>query len=142
MAALKALSGEFNDHAFRILLVDDRDDVRLPMTDLLEAMGYEVLTASNGRQGLDVLAANHVDLVISDYDMPPGMNGIEMLDEIRADEEKKDLPVIITSGSDIGPEAIEHGATLYVQKGNDLLGPVIEIEQKFHAGTGMPGPAI
>ena len=63
-----------------ILLVDDEPDILLSIKVLLERspMGLEVVTASSGAEGLEVLRSREVDLVISDFKMP-GMDGIEFL---------------------------------------------------------------
>ena len=54
----------------RILVVDDEPDVAGLLADILGALGYEVVTAENGRRALDRLAEHAVDLVISDVMMP------------------------------------------------------------------------
>lgn len=67
-----------------ILFVDDEPDILASLVDLLgETLhGTKVLTASSGRAGLDVLAKEHVDLIVSDFKMP-GMDGVEFLYQCR-----------------------------------------------------------
>jgi CheY-like chemotaxis protein len=67
-----------------ILVVDDELDVRNSLTELLEQSlpGVKVLAVASGRLGLEVLARERVDLVMSDYKMP-GMDGIEFLVQVR-----------------------------------------------------------
>ena len=84
---------------YTILLVDDSETIRLAlaraigMTDLVVE---EILHAGNGTEALSVLADNWVDIVFTDINMP-GMNGIELLDRVRAMNEHAQLPVVIVS---------------------------------------------
>jgi CheY-like chemotaxis protein len=61
-----------------LLLVDDEDGILSSMKRLLRREGYEILTASGGEEGLQVLASNPVDVILSDQRMP-GMTGVEFL---------------------------------------------------------------
>ncbi len=60
-----------------VLLVEDDEDNRVLMTEVLEGAGYRVLSASSGREGLRTLSETSVDVVITDVGMP-GMGGIEV----------------------------------------------------------------
>ena len=85
--------------AYHILIVDDSMTTRamikrtLAMADIPVAQCYE---ASNGRIGLEVLAANHIDLVLADLHMPE-MGGVEMTTRILSQESTKHVPVVIVS---------------------------------------------
>lgn len=85
--------------AYNILIVDDSNIVRkvliktFSMTDLKVSNFYE---AANGREGLDKLKGNWVDLVFLDINMPV-MNGMEFMQQVRADSNLKDTPVIVVS---------------------------------------------
>jgi CheY-like chemotaxis protein len=68
----------------RILIVDDEFGLAEVMSALLQAEGYEVTTAANGRAGLEALAAGGADLIFLDI-MMPIMDGPEALSRIRAD---------------------------------------------------------
>lgn len=61
-----------------LLLVDDEENILSSLRRLLRRDGYRILTASNAREGLEVLAANRVDVIISDQRMP-AMTGVEFL---------------------------------------------------------------
>jgi two-component system cell cycle sensor histidine kinase/response regulator CckA len=79
-----------------ILLVDDEDTVRRVTGRLLEKLGYEVTTAADGAEALDLLeSAGPFDLVLTDVVMP-GMTGIEMADQIR--EIRPAQRILFTSG--------------------------------------------
>ena len=68
---------------FKILLVDDNPDGLLVRRLLLEELGLEVETAQNGEEGLRRFECGRYDVVVTDYRMP-GMDGIEMIRRIRA----------------------------------------------------------
>src|SRR4051794_25623745 len=82
---------------YRILVVEDNDDVGRFSTELLEDLGYTVRRVANAADALKILAADEftVDLVFSDVIMP-GMNGVELAGVIR--ERYPGLPVVLTSG--------------------------------------------
>ena len=67
----------------RVLLVEDDDDNRDLMAEVLDTAGHEVVTAASGREGLKALAERPVDVVVTDVGMP-GMSGLEMARAARA----------------------------------------------------------
>src|SRR6476661_10683823 len=78
----------------KILAVDDeRHIVRLVQVNL-ERAGYEVVTASNGKEALEKVASEQPDLVVLDV-MMPFMDGFEVLQNLRKNPETRDLPVIM-----------------------------------------------
>jgi CheY-like chemotaxis protein len=87
-----------------VLLIDDEEDVRETLRDILEDRGYRVSVAENGRAALDLLRSNERPcFVLLDLIMPE-MNGWEFLDAIERDEELADLPIVIsTSAPDQAP---------------------------------------
>ena len=84
-------------HGYRVLVVEDNDDVGRFSTELLEDLGYSVLRVANANAALAILANDEfaVDLIFSDVIMP-GMNGVELAGIIR--ERYPGLPVVLTSG--------------------------------------------
>jgi two-component system response regulator (stage 0 sporulation protein F) len=64
-----------------ILIIDDEESIRLLLRSALEAAGYEVTEAANGRQGLELYRQKPADLVITDILMPE-LNGLDMLLEL------------------------------------------------------------
>ena len=104
----------------KILLVDDEPDFLEVIKIRLEANGYEVITASNGKEALETLKKEKVDAVLLDILMPQ-MNGIEALKNIRQDN--KQLPVfMLTAYSDKINFSLanELGASGYIVKTSDL----------------------
>jgi PAS domain S-box-containing protein len=89
----------------RVLLVEDDETTRLPMRHLLELSGFDVMTACDGPEALDLLASNRPSLVLLDL-MMPRMDGIEVLRRIRGADHLADLPVLILSG-DVLDERIQ-----------------------------------
>ena len=100
---------------FRVLLVEDDDEVGRFSTELLEDLGYTVRRVADARAALAILGEDEfaVDLVFSDVIMP-GMNGVELAGVIR--ERFPGLPVVLTSGySNVLAENAHHGFEL-IQK--------------------------
>ena len=79
----------------RILVIDDNEMVRDVLSDLLEAEGHQVRTATEGRGGLALLADFTADIVITDILMP-GQEGIETIQELRANN--PDTKIVAISG--------------------------------------------
>jgi EAL domain-containing protein (putative c-di-GMP-specific phosphodiesterase class I) len=100
----------------RILVVDDEHDLLDVVGTMLAEAGWQVDTAGNGREALTLVDADRYEVVLSDIDMP-GMNGVELLREIRGRD--LDVPVLLITGHprvDTAVEALEHGALRYLRK--------------------------
>jgi CheY-like chemotaxis protein len=98
-----------------ILLVEDDALVRRYANDRLVALGYRVVTAVNGREGLDVIRhRDDIDLLFTDIVMPGGMNGPALAAAVR--EVRPRLPVLFTSGygeyADVEGGRLDSGAQL------------------------------
>jgi PAS domain S-box-containing protein len=78
------------------LVVDDETDLLEVAVTYLEALGYRVLSASGPAQALEILARQKVDLVITDIIMPGGMDGVELVEKLRAVQ--CDIRVVYCSG--------------------------------------------
>jgi PAS domain S-box-containing protein len=114
-AAAAASEPATRGRGYRVLVVEDNDDVGRFSTELLEDLGYTVRRAANASTALAMLAADEfsADLVFSDVIMP-GMNGVELASIIR--ERYPGLPVVLTSGySNVLAENAHHGFEL-IQK--------------------------
>jgi DNA-binding NtrC family response regulator len=100
----------------KILIIDDDKLVRKVFKMTLMKEGYDVLEAEDGSSGLQLIRSERPDLTITDYQMP-GMNGIEVLEEIR--KRKMSMPVIIlTAFGDVvlTIKAIQLGAYDFLEK--------------------------
>jgi type II secretory ATPase GspE/PulE/Tfp pilus assembly ATPase PilB-like protein/ActR/RegA family two-component response regulator len=103
----------------RILLVDDDAEARLLMRTILEKDGYEVEEAEDGHRGLEILSEDpDYSLVVLDLAMP-GLDGRQVLDQIRGSVATSALPVLVRTGTGsekIETELLEAGADDYVEK--------------------------
>ena len=102
----------------RILVVDDERMNRMLLRRALTDQGHQVIEAVNGRQALERLAAEPVDVVLLDIVMPE-MDGYATLAAIKSDPALRDLPIIVISGVDeiaSVVRCIEMGATDYLPK--------------------------
>jgi len=100
----------------KILIVDDEEAIREVVSTLLEALGYECSTVSNGRLAKEYLGSHEADIVLSDMIMPE-MDGLSLVEWIRKAE--PDVPVImVTAIHDLSTalEAIRRGAYDYILK--------------------------
>ena len=95
----------------KILVVDDSADTREMMAKLLELEKFAVVTAEDGRTGLDLAELELPDLIITDINMP-NVNGLEMISLLRKQTGFTNIPILaITAyGSTIATEAIVAGA--------------------------------
>jgi len=125
-----------------ILVVDDDPHILEVLEVRLVSAGYDVVSASDGREALEVLDRQPVRLVISDIRMP-GMDGMRMLEEMERRRLKLPIIFLTAHGSIPGAvEAIKHGAVDYLTKpfdGQELLTRVTEVLAKVaEAGKGAP----
>ena len=79
-----------------VLVVEDEYGITELLDVVLTEEGHRVLTAMNGKQGLEMLAAERPDLIFTDY-MMPVMDGAAMLGAIAADPGLRDIPVVVMS---------------------------------------------
>lgn len=87
----------------RLLVVDDELAIVDALQDILSVEGYDVMTAYNGREGLQRMGESRPDLVLLDL-MMPVMDGREMLQRMRADPKFHDIPVVVMSAGRISEE--------------------------------------
>jgi two-component system, chemotaxis family, chemotaxis protein CheY len=106
--------------AINVLIVDDSRIMRTMILKTLEMTGIslgEIFQAGNGREGLESLEQNWIDLAIVDINMPV-MNGEEMIDNLRANPEMQDLPVVVvsTEGSETRIARLEEKGVVFIHK--------------------------
>ncbi len=103
----------------RFLVVDDSSTMRRIIINTLNKLGYtECREAGNGKEGLDALTANPVDIVITDWNMPE-MSGVEFVRAVRSNDATKAMPVLmVTTNAAEGDivEALKAGVNNYVVK--------------------------
>jgi two-component system alkaline phosphatase synthesis response regulator PhoP len=119
----------------RILVIDDE----LAITELLEAMladeGYQVLTASNGQEGLERLAALPVDLIICDI-MMPVMDGRDFCRAVQGHEQYQRIPIVLMSAARELVFADDCRFTAFTSKPFDLDDILAIIEQLIGPASG------
>jgi CheY-like chemotaxis protein len=102
----------------KILAIDDENDVLLIIKTALSGEGYDVITASNGFDGLALAEDQRPALILLDLRMPE-MDGMEVLEQLRESEKTMDIPVIILTGISVKQkirEALDRGITYYIVK--------------------------
>jgi CRP/FNR family cyclic AMP-dependent transcriptional regulator len=116
-----------------ILIIEDNEDIRENVAEILTLSDYKVLMAANGREGIEVAQKSKPDLIICDI-MMPGIDGYGVLHVLHKEQETQNIPFIfLTSKSERSDfrAAMEMGADDYITKpfaGNELLNA---IESRF-----------
>lgn len=88
-----------------VLIVDDEALIRMMLADFLAEEGYAIIEAGNALEAVIALETRKPDAVITDIDMPGGINGLDLAQHIATC--RQGLPVIVTSGGHlVGPEAL------------------------------------
>ncbi|MBA7521835.1 Sensor histidine kinase RcsC [subsurface metagenome] len=108
---------EIKQGHYKILLVEDNVDLRKVVADIFRNE-FEVLEADDGEQGYKKCKESHPDLVISDI-MMPNMNGIELCNKIKSEEEISHIPILLLTAKDTEEsqiEGFETGADAYMPK--------------------------
>lgn len=116
-----------------ILIIEDNEDIRENVAEILSLSDYKVITASNGKEGIETAQKHRPDLIICDI-MMPGVDGYGVLHVLHKTPETQNIPFIfLTSKSERSDfrAAMELGADDYITKpfsGNELLNA---IESRF-----------
>ena len=108
---------EYDNSRHTVLLVEDSEEMRDYLADEL-SMEYNVKTACNGEDALEIIRAEKIDIVISDV-MMPVMDGCELCNTIKSDSDLSHIPVILLTaaiGTDSRIESLEAGADGYIEK--------------------------
>jgi PAS domain S-box-containing protein len=96
-------SSEPSPRRVRLLLVDDDPELAPLLQEMLPSERYEVLSAYDGEEGLELARREQPDVILLDL-MMPGMSGFELLDRLRADEETTETPIIVLTAKDVTSE--------------------------------------
>jgi CheY-like chemotaxis protein len=116
MTKLKKVNGKPKN--LKALIVDDEPNILMSLDYLFRKGGFTVFVARDGREALDIIQQESLDLVLLDI-MMPEVDGYEVCDRIKKDPDKKNIKVIFLSAK-ISEAEIEkgyaHGAELYVTK--------------------------
>ena len=102
----------------KLLLIDDDPNLILLVKDYLEFRGYNVVTAENGREALEVLDQNIPDMIICDV-MMPEMDGYSLVKHIRQEPQTNTIPVLFLSAKGQSQDRVKglnEGADVYMVK--------------------------
>ena len=117
----------FEGSPYTILMVDDRWENRTVITNLLQPLGFNVVEANNGKEGLEKAIALKPDLIITDLLMPE-MDGFELIKHLRHTPEIQDVLIIVSSASVF--EADQHRSLQ--AGGNAFLSKPIQVNELLH----------
>ncbi|MDD5304153.1 MAG: response regulator transcription factor [Elusimicrobia bacterium] len=92
--------------AIKVLVIDDEEDYRIIISEVLRGAGMEVRLAVDGEQGLRMLKENPADVVLVDW-MMPRMDGEHFCRAMRAEPALKDLPVLMLTVKQTADEELE-----------------------------------
>jgi len=102
-----------------LLLVEDDPDILKLLNTTLTYSGYRVVTARNGKEGLEAMRKERPAIVITDI-MMPKLDGFGLVHRLRLDPETRDIPVVFITATYVTPEdrefAFDVGATHFIQK--------------------------
>ena len=115
----------------RVLVVDDEENIREVLSNYLENMNYDVVTAIDGQDALDKYQKGEFDLIISDLLMPK-VDGLELLKQIRIID--KDIIFLMITGYpsiETAVDAIKKGAYDYITKPFHMEDVKLRIERAF-----------
>lgn len=119
-----------------IMTVDDSRAVRLTIALTLKQAGHRVVEAASGEDALELLKAEKIDLIISDFNMP-GMDGSQLTRQIKAHQDYRSIPVIILTTENSKArlsEAKAAGAVGWMNKpfkAEHLVAAVKTLSEKF-----------
>jgi DNA-binding response OmpR family regulator len=128
-----------------ILAVDDEAHILHVVSLKLQNAGFNVITAKDAEEAFDAAAANAIDLVITDFQMP-GMSGLDLARKLHAETGKKALPVMLLTAHGLALEQVElthAGISVCLSKPfspRDLLTKVHELLEQRQAAVGQSAP--
>ena len=128
----------------KILVVDDESDVLLVVKTGLENEGFQVVTASNGADGLELAREENPDLIILDV-MMPKMNGFQVLQELKKGETTAVIPVVMLTGlsdSQKIRQALMYGTDYYLVKPFEFDDLVMKIRTALRDSNLSDGQSI
>ena len=121
--------------AKKILIADDEQQLALAVKIRLQSKGYQVVTASDGREALELAEKEHPDLIILDVLMPV-MDGYSCLRELNTRFGRGEIPIIILTARDRMKDLFElEGIADYVIKPFDHDELLLRIERIFKRST-------
>ena len=115
-----------------VLVVEDDEDIRTAMVDILESEGYTTESATNGQEALELLHKIHKPCLVLLDMMMPIMNGREFLDKIMEDTYLAPIPVLVVSA--VADKADTEGAVGFLKKPVDI-DMVMKMVKRYCSGA-------
>ncbi len=109
----------------KILIVDDEPDIVFLLKSRFESNGFNAIGASNGKEGLEKAISEKPDLIVLDLLMPE-KDGYETMNELKNNDETKDIPVILFTAA--SPEKV-------VEKGDETVEAIDFVIKPFDDGA-------
>jgi DNA-binding response OmpR family regulator len=111
----------------KILVVDDDVNLQKIYSAKLTSKGYETIIAGNGNEGFEKAINEKPDLIILDIIMPGGTDGVETLQELKQNDNTKNIPVIMMTNMESQyMQTLNYGAVWYFVKASTSLDQLIE----------------
>ena len=127
--------GPAGDRAPLVLIAEDHEDSRDALRTLLDAFGYRVVEAENGRQAVERALAERPDLILMDM-MMPQVDGFQATREIRASEGLRDVPIVaLTAMEGARERVLQAGCDDMVAKPLDVRAFLAKMRIWTHPGT-------
>ncbi len=121
-----------------LLLVDDSNVTLAMLEEFIKPLGFNIFTACNGKDAIDIVAKEDISIVITDYYMPE-MDGFELTKQLRSKYKKADLVIISLTSADsieVSTKMIKYGANSFLRKpySKDELNTVVnnQMSTLFH----------
>lgn len=122
----------------KVLIIEDETAYQKILKETLQKEQFEVFLASQGKQGMAGVIRNRPDIILLDIILPGGTNGFDFLEQLKANESMRDIPVIvITNLANEEKTAKEIGADFYFVKSDTTIPQIIEKAKELLKGVGI-----
>ena len=127
------------DMNMKVLVVDDFATMRKIVRNILKQIGFtNIVEADDGAAAMSIIKKDKIDFVVTDWNMP-NMTGLELLQNIRAEEKAKDMPVLMVTAEGLAEnvvDAVKSGVDNYIVKPFTAETIQVKIEQIFAKRAG------
>ena len=100
---------------YKILVVDDEDEVREMLRRILRFSDFQVIEARDGQEAVDMAHSEKPDLITLDI-MMPGKDGVRVCEELKQDEATRQIPILVVTVAGNRKRAMNAGADYYMNK--------------------------
>ena len=111
----------------QILIIEDDVTLQKVYSEVLKQHEHSVIVVGSGPEGMRVFAQNPIDLILLDIMLPGGMNGFDILSQLKRDEALKNIPVIVLTNLDSETQtAMDYGAADFLFKATLELNTLVQ----------------